>query len=128
MSRLPRMNPAPSIDMAGKIVLIVEDEFLVADEMARYFESSGAEVLGPVPTLAAAQSLIASGGPLDAAVLDINLLGEQVFPLLDTLRQRGVRCVLSTGYDHAIVPPAYQTIPFCQKPVESIDIARALFG
>ena len=128
MSHLSRMNSAPFSEMAGKTVLIVEDEFLVADEMARFFESCGAKVLGPVPALAAAQSLIANGGPLDGAVLDINLLGEQVFPLLDVLRQRGVRCVLSTGYDQAVVPPAYQAIPFCQKPVESVEIARALFG
>ncbi|KTQ91824.1 hypothetical protein NS365_22295 [Aureimonas ureilytica] len=114
--------------MAGKTVLIVEDEFLVADDMARYFESSGATVLGPVPTLAAAWSIVAREGPLDGAILDINLFGELVFPLIDALRQRGVCCVLSTGYDHAIVPPAYRTLPFCQKPVESVDIARVLFG
>lgn len=128
MSQLSRGKPAPFIDMAGKTVLIVEDEFLVADDMARYFESSGATVLGPVPTLAAAWSIVAREGPLDGAILDINLFGEQVFPLIDALRQRGVCCVLSTGYDHAIVPPAYRTLPFCQKPVESVDIARVLFG
>ncbi|WP_062218733.1 response regulator [Aureimonas sp. D3] len=75
MSQLSRGKPAPFIDMAGKTVLIVEDEFLVADDMARYFESSGATVLGPVPTPLAAWSIVAREGPLDGAILDVNPLG-----------------------------------------------------
>ena len=118
----------PLKSLAGKRVLIVEDEFFVAEEMARDFQTYGAEVVGPVPSLDAAREALAKGDPLDGAVLDINLLGDRVFPLVDILLRRGVACVFSTGYDQFTLPLAYRSIPLCQKPAATDDIARALFG
>ncbi|WAJ31296.1 response regulator [Antarcticirhabdus aurantiaca] len=110
-----------------KRILIVEDEFFVADEVAQEFASIGAEVIGPVSSLSEAFRII-EGAPLDGAVLDIKLRGEVVFPLAEKLRERGVSIVFLTGYERWSIPQTYQSIPLCEKPADSEQIAKALFG
>lgn len=118
---------APPFSLADKRVLIVEDEFLIADEIAYDFESYGVEVVGPVSTVARAMDVIASGLLLDGAVIDIDLEDDKAFPVVDALRERGVRCIFVTGCDLDVIPPAYHDIPLCQKPVSPSEIARSLF-
>src|SRR3546814_19012790 len=70
--------------------------------------SAGGVVVGPTGRLEEALRL-ARKDPLDAAVLDINLNGEMVFPLAETLRRRGVPFVFMTGYEGgAVLPPGLQ--------------------
>ena len=113
--------------LAGRRVLVVEDEFFLADDMAEALRTLGAEVVGPAPTRAAAADLLA-GGRVDAAVLDINLRGETIFPLADALRARGVPFVFATGYDASATPPAYRDVPRWEKPYDPGDLVRALPG
>ncbi|WP_188913662.1 response regulator [Aureimonas endophytica] len=120
-------SSTPPFSLAHKRVLIVEDEFLIADEIAYDFESYGAEVVGPISTVARAMDVIASGLLLDGAVIDIDLEDDKAFPLVDALRACGVPCAFATGYDLDGIPPAYRDIPFCQKPVSPSEIAQLLF-
>ncbi|WAJ27008.1 response regulator [Antarcticirhabdus aurantiaca] len=113
-------------NLKGLRILIAEDEFLVADEMALDFKFFGAEVVGPVPSLSEAFELLGDDKPLDGAVLDINLRGEMVFPLAEALRTRGVPFVFSTGYERWSIPTTYQSVPLCEKPVDSAKLAKAL--
>jgi CheY-like chemotaxis protein len=107
-------------------VLVVEDEFYIADDMALALRTLGAEVVGPVPTKDKALALLASAETIDAAVLDINLKGQAVYPVADALAERGVPFVFATGYDQAEVPAEYQAIPRWEKPFDPQDLARAL--
>lgn len=66
--------------LAGRRVLLVEDDYFIASTMRSQFEKSGARVLGPVPSVRDALALIAASPEIDAAVLDINLQEEMVFP------------------------------------------------
>lgn len=111
--------------LKGRRVLVVEDEYFLADDMARALESLGAQVVGPVPTRERALALITSEA-LDAAVLDINLKGDAVFPVADALGARGVPYVFATGYDLSSLPEAYQAIPRWEKPFNPHELARAL--
>jgi hypothetical protein len=61
----------------------------------------GAEVSGPLPSRREALPAFSSDERIDAAVPDINLRGEVIYPLADALRQRGVPFVFATGYDAA---------------------------
>ena len=101
---------------AGLRILIVEDNFIIAAAIARFLKAQGAEVAGPAATIAAALALIANVERIDGAVLDINLHGELVYPVVDALRSKGVPMVLMTGYDQEALMPGYSDIPCLQKP------------
>ena len=112
--------------LSNRRVLVVEDEYFIADDMAKALRTLGAEVVGPAPTREKALDLVASEPRIDAAVLDINLKGESVFPVAEMLEQRGVPFVFATGYDAASVPERYQGVPRWEKPFNPGDLARAL--
>lgn len=111
--------------LAGRRVLIVEDEFFLADDLKRALMEQGAEVAGPVNTLNRAKAL-ASEQQLDLAVLDVNLKGELIFPFADELRRRGVPLVFTTGYDAEMVPVEYQDVERWEKPFTSHQLVQAL--
>lgn len=85
------------MNLAGKRILVVEDEFIVAAMICDILEDEGAAVIGPAGTLSHGLEL-AEGQPLDAAVLDWNLGGEPGAPVARALQQRGVPFVIATGY------------------------------
>jgi two-component system, response regulator PdtaR len=104
--------------MSGMTVLVVEDDFIVAYDMQMMLEEQGARVLGPATSLAEAQELLAKERPT-AAVLDVNLAGEYVFPLADELRAKEVPFVFATAYadNDRIFPEATRGAPRLSKPV-----------
>ncbi|WP_207537654.1 response regulator [Sabulicella rubraurantiaca] len=112
--------------LTQRTILVVEDEYLIARDMAEELEMVGAEVLGPVATLHAAQQLIARSEHIDAAVLDVKLGAESVYPVADTLRRRGIPLVFCTGYDRGALAPAFRDALLCEKPSEPADVIRAL--
>lgn len=109
-------------------VLLVEDDWLIAADLAVTFREAGADVVGPAGSVADALAMLADTPRLDGAVVDINLHGEMAWPVLDALAERGVPVVFATGYDAASIPDRYAGIPRCEKPVDPSKVARALFG
>lgn len=97
-------------------ILVVEDEYFIADDVSRALTSSEVEVLGPVATVDDALKIIKSGQKIDAAVLDINLQGELVFSLADELKTRDVPFIFTTGYARNIVPERHRGVPHYEKP------------
>lgn len=116
-------------ELEGKRLLVVEDEYLIASELAWTLEDAGAEVVGPAGTVEDALSLVErEGDRLDGALLDVNLRGERVFPVAEALATRKVPFVLTTGYDETTIPPAYAGVPRCEKPVDRAQVMRLLVG
>lgn len=115
-----------SRNLANQRVLVVEDDYLIAENMRLELQAAGAEILGPVANVSEAIALIKTAGTIDAAVLDINLGGELVYPVAEILAKHGVRLVFTTGYDATAVPPAFAHIPRCEKPVSTEHILEAL--
>ncbi|MCR0985416.1 response regulator [Roseomonas populi] len=113
--------------LAGRRILVVEDDFFIADEVTRDLRAGGAEVIGPAGTVDDALDLLDRVESLEGAVLDLNLGGEMAFPVADALLARGVPLVFATGYDAAAIPAQYAGVPCCEKPVDAARIARALF-
>jgi CheY-like chemotaxis protein len=121
------MSTAETRTLISRRVLIVEDEYFLADDMAQALQKFGADVVGPVRSTVEALTLLAEE-PVDAAVLDINLKGQMVYPVADALREQGVPFIFATGYDEAAVPEAYRDVPRWEKPFKPEDLAKALPG
>jgi len=112
--------------LAGCRVLVVEDEYFLADDIARALQALGAGVLGPCGELEDATRMLDDHLAIDAAVIDINLRSETVFPLARLLRARGIPFVFATGYDRAAVDAEFQDIHLWEKPLDLTAMARDL--
>lgn len=99
--------------MAGKRVLVVDDEFMVAAMLIDTLEDIGAVPIGPASTVAEALGLV-TANTLDAAILDWNLNGEAGTPIARALNERRVPYLISTGYGS--VADEFAAIPRLTKP------------
>jgi len=120
------MTDRQVVGLRGQRLLVVEDDYLIATDLAMTLEDLGAKVVGPAGSVRQALEVIAAEGALDGAVLDINLGQERAWPIADELRRRGVPFVFTTGYDAWIIPEAYRDVPRCEKPVNAGVLARLL--
>jgi len=114
----------PMTDLAGKRILVVEDEALVAMMLEDLLADLGCEVVGPAMRLDEGLALARLNG-LDAAVLDINLGGERSYPIADLLDARGVPIAFVTGYGHSGRPGRSDRV--LQKPYREPQL-RALLA
>ena len=96
-------------------ILVVEDDFLVARLLAEILESVGWQVVGPVAHLATALDAAESEG-FDAAVLDVNLGGQAVYPVAEVLDERRVPFVFVTAYGREALSPLFCGRPHLGKP------------
>jgi len=127
------MTPATTTNtaarpFAGCSILIVEDEYFLADDLANEFARRGADIIGPFSEVAKAVELLKSGSRIDAALLDINVKSETIFPLAHGLRQRNIPFVFTTGYDKDYVCPEFVDIPVCEKPLDIAAVLGCLAG
>lgn len=120
------MATSAAPELAGCRLLVVEDNFFLADDLASWLESKGADVLGPAASVGDALALLRTDALPSAAVLDINLGDEQVFPVAAALQAAEVPFVFLSGYDLGIVPDGYRAAPCCPKPLERSRLLRAL--
>ncbi|MGI4802192.1 MAG: response regulator [Janthinobacterium lividum] len=112
--------------LRGRRILVVEDEYMIAQEIADELWTVGAETLGPVARIDDALGLIEIEETIDAALLDVNLGSAAVWPVVDSLLAYRVPVVLATGYDASAIPAAYAHLPRCEKPMAASDLVRAL--
>jgi len=97
-------------------VLVVEDDYLQAEDLTLALEDRGATVMGPIASVEGALSLLDSGELPDAALLDVDIDGTLVFAVVDRLREHGIPVMFVTGYDLGSLPQAYADVPHCEKP------------
>ncbi len=117
-------KPPPRPDR--RLVLVVEDEFLIALDLELLLREHGWRVLGPAGTVAEALRLLADERP-DVALLDLNLRGELVTPVAEELRARGVPFVLASAYDgHKLGVAALAKAPSIGKPTDERRLLAAL--
>jgi len=119
------MTGVDNHSLAGKRILIVEDEYWLAREIAGALKDEGAEIIGPVNTLEEAERVLASDKP-DCAVLDVNLRGRMAFPIADYLLGVEVPFAIATGYDKQALPPSLADVPHVQKPFDPRQLRTLL--
>ena len=114
-----------SPDLSNARILIVEDEYYLADDLARALTRQGAEVVGPVGALDEAEILVGQGN-FDCAILDINLRGEMAFPLADRLEAKGIPFIVASGYNSAAIPERFLAFPRIEKPFNPTEVIAAI--
>ena len=120
------MTCTPSPPLAGRTILVVEDEYFQAEDMAQALAQAGARLVGPYPAVSAAIEALQSDLVIDAAVLDVNLRGQNVFPLAEVLARRGIPFVFATGYDRGVLPQDYRQAWVLEKPFEVRQLIAGL--
>jgi len=119
------MTGAGGHPLEGRRVLVVEDQYLVADEMRRMVSGLGGEVLGPVSR--ADQGLeFLDGQGVDLALLDINLGPEDVYQLARELLRRDAPFLFVTGCEPSVIPELFRDIPRLEKPLTTMALADAI--
>ena len=109
-------------------VMLVEDEAMIAMVMEDFLADLDCEVAGPFGAVAPALAwLDAEATPPDAAVLDVNLGSERVFPVAEALRARGVPFVFATGYG-MIEDRRFDDAPVLSKPIDLDKLAVVVDG
>ena len=83
----------------NRTIFVLDDEFLIAMQMAQLMENFGWSILGPAGSLEEADVLLEENDSPDAAILDINIRGASVFELAETLHDRGVPILFCSGYE-----------------------------
>lgn len=111
--------------LAGRKILIVEDDIVVGEEMRYMVTGAGGTPLGPVPSLDMALYLIGEQKP-DAALLDVHLAGSSVEPIADQLRALYVPYVIVSGFGRNAIPRALRDAPFVAKPFYRSELLQQL--
>lgn len=111
----------------GLRVLVVEDEALVSMLLEAMLEDLGCAIVGPAGRLAEAMTLIGKDiDAIDVALLDVNVAGEQVFPVAEALKAAGKPFAFSTGYGEAGVDDGWRGGMSLQKPYTFDDVRVVL--
>jgi CheY-like chemotaxis protein len=112
---------------AQKRVLVVEDEYLIRMLLEEMLTDLGYGVEAAVGTIAEAREFAAKGA-FNAAILDVNLDGQEIFPVADILAKRSLPFVFVTGYGERSLPDRYRDRPSLQKPFQVEQLGATLSG
>lgn len=113
--------------LMGRRVLLVEDESLIAMLIEDLLDELGCVLEQRAASLAEAMEA-ARTTEAEAAILDVNLAGDRVFPAAELLAGRGVPILFSTGYGSAGLEPPWRSHPVLRKPYTRDALGAALEG
>ncbi|XSG83325.1 MAG: response regulator [Methyloligella sp. ZOD6] len=111
--------------LSGKHILVVEDEALAALHLEDMLQEMGCQVVGPAARVQHAIEMLDRESP-DLAILDLNVAGELVYPVADTLAAKGVPFLFATGLGIASLNEDYRDRPVLQKPFAFSDLRDAM--
>jgi DNA-binding response OmpR family regulator len=106
-------------------VLIVEDEWLIAEDLKLSLEELGLEVLGPALNCAAALEIIWRHKP-DLAFVDTQLGSETCEAVLEECERQAVPVVISSGHAAGLLPDYCKDFPLLGKPYDGTQIAKVV--
>ena len=120
------MNDSPPIlKLQGLRILVVEDEALVALQLEDMLTELGCAVVGPASRVRQALQLL-NEQQVAAAVLDLNIAGELVYPVADELATRCLPYIFATGYDASGLAEPYRSRFVLQKPFSRRELLQAM--
>ena len=112
-------------ELAGKRILLIEDEPLVAMDLEELIRGAGCRIAATVATVAAAKDAV-DAIPCDAALLDANLGGEAVDEIAAALTRKGIPFAFATGHGPEALPAAFREAPVIGKPFDPEQVLAVL--
>jgi CheY-like chemotaxis protein len=112
--------------LLGLQIFLVEDEALVAATLEDMLADFGCVLVGAAATVADGLAAVSAASAIDAAILDVNLGGEKVFPVADILVKRDIPIVFSTGFGPADLAERYPQSRLLNKPYRAEALAELL--
>jgi CheY-like chemotaxis protein len=112
--------------LAGRRILVVEDQYAIALDLCETLDGQGASVVGPASCVEDALSMLDNSAPPDVAVLDIQLRGGLVYPVADRLQELGVPYLFATACETKEIPERYRRAPRYEKPIRLSSIIEAI--
>jgi DNA-binding NtrC family response regulator len=110
--------------LAGRRILIAEDEILIALQLEAILQELGCQIVGPVTRVDEVRACLEARS-FDGALVDVNLRGEQIFGVLPALIELGVPVVIASGYaDTTLFPPQFRAVPRIAKPFDEAALQR----
>ena len=120
--------PAAYPALLGLEILLVEDEALVAVMLEDMLADFGCILAGSAASVSEALAAVEAATDIDAAILDVNLGGDKVYPVADILVGRGVPIVFSTAYGPADLMERYPQARIIHKPYRPEALAEMLIA
>lgn len=111
--------------LSGRRVLVVEDQYFIADDIRGLLVDAGASVIGPAASEAEALDRLDDSAP-DFALLDINLGDGPIYSIALELRRRGTPFAFVTGYSRDTIAEEFRTSPYIQKPFHSEELVETV--
>ena len=122
MTRRSDIRTGTSDDLLkGFRVLIVEDEYFVANDLEQALKSRGADIIGPCSDFTDAY-LNAARDHFDVAIIDINLHNRSAYPIADELMRQGIPFIFCTGYNAEVIPKRFSEVSVWQKPFDTVAL------
>lgn len=113
--------------LQGCRILVVEDDFMVAQVLCDLLEDAGATVIGPIGWATEALAFVEDHSDgIDRAILDVNLHGETSYAIARALQTRNVRFAFATGYGAESLDEGFRGFPRCLKPFQQRDLLAVL--
>src|ERR1700712_4276371 len=115
------------VALKNRRILVIEDDFFVAQALSALLVEAGASVVGPIGYADEALAFVdATPDAIDAAILDVNLHGQTSYAIADELAKRHIHFVFATGYGADALDPAYRRYPRCEKPFDASAVIQLL--
>jgi DNA-binding response OmpR family regulator len=111
--------------LRGLSILVVEDEYFIAMQIADAIKCRGGSVVGPVAGLKKARDL-ARQETIDGVILDLMLNGRTTLSFADELMSRSTPVILATGYAQSHIPERYSNLPQLTKPLREAALVRLI--
>ena len=106
-------------------LLVVEDEYLIRMLLEDMLDELGYGVAAAVGSIAEAREQAASG-TFDGAILDVNVDGQEIYPVAEILAERNLPFVFVTGYGEGSLPDGFRNRPALQKPFQADRLKTTL--
>ncbi|WP_340318162.1 response regulator [Rhizorhabdus argentea] len=93
-------------------------DYLHASDLEDVVHSERGHLIGPAGSLDEGLEIVRRAVRIDCAILDIDLRGQLVYPLVESLQRRSTPIIFVSGYDRSAIPARFADIPLCQKPIK----------